>query len=162
MTPPGAFFCGMRCRYRSRGPGYWQEPERLAGQGARGWELGRNAFYVYALDTDYGHYVGHTWNVGAQFGQHQRDKVPSTAGLAPKLVWTSGRFRTREDAAGFEAALKSWRDQGSPACSRGGGCLGLVLGSAAVVGVMAPVVLVWAFYAGSSGPAPSCSSSSQP
>ena len=50
------------------GPGrYWHEPERLEGQDERDRELGRRDFYVYVLDTSYGHYVGHTWNVGLLF-----------------------------------------------------------------------------------------------
>ena len=130
---------------------YWREPERLAGQAARDRELGRRAFYVYVLETDYGHYVGHTWNVGNRLREHQRGEVASTEGGNPELVWTSRAHPTREDAAGFEAALKSLRDQRSyrfagitglepwpmrrPARS-GGGCLGLVLGVALVVAVV--------------------------
>lgn len=131
---------------------YWREPERLAGQEARDRELGRSAFYVCVLDTDYGHYVGHTWNVGSRLRQHRRDEVESTAGGNPELVWTSRAFRARDDAVGFEAALKSWRDQRSPEFqrvagvepvpfrspvhSRGGGCLGILLGGAVLVAVL--------------------------
>ena len=68
-------------------------------------------FYVYVLDTDYGHYVGHTSHVGRRFREHQDGETPSTAGGDPELAWTSGPLRTRADAARFEAALKSLRDQ---------------------------------------------------
>lgn len=68
-------------------------------------------FYVYVLDTDYGHYVGHTSHVGRRLRQHQDGETPSTAGSDPELAWTSGPLRTRADAARFEAALKSLRDQ---------------------------------------------------
>lgn len=68
-------------------------------------------FYVYVLDTDYGHYVGHTSHVGRRLSQHQDGGAPSTAGSDPELAWTSGPLRTRADAARFEAALKSLRDQ---------------------------------------------------
>lgn len=74
----------------------------------------RNEFYVYILDTDAGHYVGHSQNVGIRFQMHVSDKVPSTRGLQPKLVWVSDRFETRAEAAGFEAALKTLRDQRHP------------------------------------------------
>ncbi|MYC32590.1 MAG: hypothetical protein F4X64_05375 [Chloroflexi bacterium] len=76
-------------------------------------ELGRTAFYVYVLDTDYGLYVGHTANVGARVGAHVADAVESTAGGQAELLWTSYPFRTRRESARFEAALKSLRDQRS-------------------------------------------------
>lgn len=104
----------MRYRRGGRRPRYWREPERIAGQTERDLQLGRTRFYVYVLDTDYGHYVGHTWNVRSRLAQHGRGEVPSTAGGNPVLLWQSRVFQTRADAAGFEAALKSWRDQGSP------------------------------------------------
>ena len=142
---------GWRMGGRRRGR-YWREPERLAGQAARDRELGRRAFYVYVLVTDYGYYVGHTWNVGNRVRQHQRGEVESTAGGNPELVWTSRAYPTRDDAAGFEAALKSLRDQRSyrfqeitglepwamrrPVRSGGGGCLGLFLVLALVVVLM--------------------------
>jgi len=68
-------------------------------------------FFVYVLDTDYGHYVGHTAHVGRRFREHQAGETPSTAGGDPELAWTSGPLQTRADAARFEAALKSLRDQ---------------------------------------------------
>ncbi len=100
------YTCQMR-RRRSK----WRDPEHLAGQSERDAKLGRNKFYVYLLDTDYGHYVGHSANVRARLNAHVANKVESTAGGNPKLLWTSSPFSTREDAAGFEAALKSLRDQ---------------------------------------------------
>ena len=100
--------CEMR-RRRSK----WREPEHLSGQAKRDAKLGRNKFYVYLLDTDYGHYVGHTANVRSRVKAHTDNKVKSTAGGDPKLLWNSSPFSTREDAAGFEAALKSLRDQSS-------------------------------------------------
>lgn len=99
-----------RCNERRR-RGHWHDPEQLEGLEARDAELGRSEFYVYVLGTNYGHYVGHTAHVGARLGAHQSDQVDSTAGGQPRLLWTSYRFRTRRDAASFEAALKSLRDQ---------------------------------------------------
>lgn len=101
-----------RCNERRR-RGHWHDPEHLDGLEARDAELGRSEFYVYVLDTDYGHYVGHTANVGARLGAHTTDQVESTAGGEPELLWTSYPFRTRREAARFEAALKSLRDQRS-------------------------------------------------
>ena len=101
-----------RCNERRR-RGHWHDPEHLDGLEERDTELGRSEFYVYVLDTDYGHYVGHTVNVGARLGAHTADQVESTAGGEPELLWTSYPFRTRKEAARFEAALKSLRDQRS-------------------------------------------------
>ena len=71
-------------------------------------------FYVYVLETDYGHYVGHTSHVRLRVDQHQAGDVPSTADGNPKLAWRSNPLKTREAAASFEAALKSLRDQRAP------------------------------------------------
>ena len=98
----------MRSRRRSR---HWHDPERLQGQAERDAQLGRSEFYVYVLDTDFGDYVGHTWHVGRRLKQHQDGQVKSTAGSSPTLLWVSRPFTTREDAARFEASLKSLRDQ---------------------------------------------------
>ncbi len=98
----------MRSRRRSH---FWHDPERLRGQAERDAQLGRSAFYVYVLDTDFGDYVGHTWHVGRRLKQHQDGQVRSTVGSSPTLVWVSRPFTTREDAARFEASLKSLRDQ---------------------------------------------------
>ena len=110
---------GPRCRecylnYRNRQRGrYWHEPEFLEGQEERDRELGRRAFFVYVLQTNYGHYVGHTSHVGLRLRQHQAGEVRSTAGGNPALLWRSRPMPSREDATRFEAALKSWRDSGS-------------------------------------------------
>ena len=73
----------------------------------------RRRFQVYVLQTNRGHYVGHTGNLKARLRAHQQGEVPSTAGSAPKLAWQSSRLADRDAAARFEAALKSWRDQES-------------------------------------------------
>lgn len=101
-----------RCNTRRRRSN-WHDPEHLEGLEERDAELGRSEFYVYVLDTDYGHYVGHTANVRARLGAHVGNQVESTAGGEPELLWTSYPFRTRREAARFEAALKSLRDQRS-------------------------------------------------
>ena len=100
-----------RC-HRRRQRTRWHDPEHLPDQSTRDAELGRSAFFVYVLETDYGHYVGHTGNLRARLAAHRSDEVPSTAGGNPELLWVSGRLSTREDAARFEAALKSMRDRG--------------------------------------------------
>ena len=71
-------------------------------------------FFVYVLDTSNGHYVGHTARLRARMREHMRGEVESTAGTGPRLVWRSGPFDERHDAARFEAALKSMRDAGAP------------------------------------------------
>ena len=100
-----------RC-HRRRQRMRWHDPEHLSGQNERDAELGRSAFFVYVLQTDYGHYVGHTGNLRARLAAHRSGKVPSTEGGNPELLWVSGRLSTREDATRFEAALKSMRDRG--------------------------------------------------
>jgi predicted GIY-YIG superfamily endonuclease len=90
----------------------YYEPEDLGHeQDRRDAAIPNRRFYVYVLNTDYGHYVGHTSHVGRRLQQHQAGETPSTAGSDPALAWTSGPLRTRADAARFEAALKSLRDQ---------------------------------------------------
>ena len=96
---------------RPRRSRYWHEPERLHGQAERDARLGRNRFFVYVLETDFGHYVGHTYHVGRRLRAHQRGEVQSTKGSSPSLLWVSSPFTTREGAARFEASLKSLRDQ---------------------------------------------------
>ena len=100
----------FRCNERRRRV-HWHDPEHLDGLEERDAELGRSEFYVYVLDTDYGHYVGHTANVRARLGAHVGNQVESTADGEPELLWTSYPFRTRREAARFEAALKSLRDR---------------------------------------------------
>ena len=115
--------CGQRVKggyarcypcYRGWRQSAWREPERLPGQAARDAALGRRQFYVYVLATDYGHYVGHTADVRARLGSHLGGAVPSTVGGRPELLWTSRPLPTRAEAARFEAALKSLRDQEAP------------------------------------------------
>ena len=95
--------CGRRIRgnytrcyncNRRRRLSHWHDPEELEGQETRDAELGRSEFYVYVLGTRYGHYVGHTANVAARVSAHRAGEVDS-----------------RRDAATFEAAMKSLRDQ---------------------------------------------------
>ena len=106
----GTYTRCYRC-HRRRQRMRWHDPEQLPGQAARDAELGRSAFFVYVLETDYGHYVGHTGNLKARLAAHRAGKVPSTAGGNPELLWVSGPQSTRHDAARFEAALKSMRDR---------------------------------------------------
>ena len=70
-------------------------------------------YYVYVLLTDFGHYVGHTGRPRTRIREHLRGESSATAGTDPEPVWMSGPMWTREDAAKFEAALKSLRDQRS-------------------------------------------------
>ncbi len=93
----------------------WHDPEQLSGLEKRDAQLGRSAFYVYVLDTAYGHYVGHSANVRSRIQAHEAGEVFSTAGGDPKIVWQSAPLPTRAEAARFEAALKSWRDNGKDA-----------------------------------------------
>ena len=96
-----------------RGRRYYEPEDLGAEQDRRDAAIPNRRFYVYVLDTDYGHYVGHTAHVGRRFREHQDGETESTAGSNPELAWTSGPLRTRADAARFEAALKSLRDQGA-------------------------------------------------
>ena len=93
----------------------WHDTEYLPGQFERDRKLGRNAFYVYVLDTDYGQYIGHTGNIRARIQAHNNNEVRSTAGGNAELIWQSGRYSAREEVLGFEAALtaESLRDQES-------------------------------------------------
>lgn len=88
----------------------WHEPENLPALEEDDMLHRRNRFYVYVLDTDFGHYVGHSGNPKARLKAHAQSQVPSTAGANPKKIWQSGPLPTRADATRFEAALKSWRD----------------------------------------------------
>ncbi len=68
-------------------------------------------FYVYILETDYGHYVGHTGNIEARIRTHLANGSPQTASGYLTKVWQSSPFKTREAAAHYEAVLKCWRDK---------------------------------------------------
>ena len=90
----------------------YYEPEDLGSeQDRRDAAIPNRRYYVYVLDTDYGHYVGHTAHVGRRFREHRDGETPSTAGSDPELAWTSGPLQTRADAARFEAAMKALRDK---------------------------------------------------
>ena len=101
--------CNLR-RERSN----WHDQEVLPDLEQQDTELGRNEFYVYILDTTYGHYVGHTSNINARLRDHLNDGTPSTASGNPRKIWTSRRYYTRADAARREAQLKSLRDNERP------------------------------------------------
>lgn len=91
------------------------EPEDLGrDQDRRDAEDPGRRFYAYVLDTDYGHYVGHTFNVDRRLRKHQGGESKSTAGSNPTLAWSSAPLATRTEAASFEAALKSLRDGRKP------------------------------------------------
>lgn len=76
--------------------------------------LGRNEFFVYVLDTSYGHYVGHTARPRARFNEHLNNRVESTRDARPEKAWLSRPLTTRREASSFEAALKCLRDSRSP------------------------------------------------
>ena len=93
----------------------YYEPEDLGReQDRRDAAIPNRRYYVYVLDTYYGHYVGHTYHVGRRLREHQDGEVPSTAGGNPSLAWKSGPRETRKEAASFEAAMKALRDQRAP------------------------------------------------
>ena len=70
----------------------------------------RDKFYVYILDTDYGHYIGHTVSPRLRYTQHTTNQCRSTAFSNPKKAWLSHPKKSRAEAMGFEATLKSLRD----------------------------------------------------
>ena len=92
----------------------WHDAEDLPDLEQQDAELGRNEFYVYVLNTDYGHYVGHTNNINARMKDHLSGGTLSTAGGNPRMIWTSRRYYARPDAARLEAQLKSLRDNERP------------------------------------------------
>lgn len=98
-----------RC-HQGRKRANWHDPESLPELAARDAARGRSEYFVYVLDTKYGHYVGHTGNIRARLRAHAVGKVPSTARGEPRLIWRSAPLPTRARATRFEAALKSWRD----------------------------------------------------
>jgi len=141
----------------------WHDPENLSALEEDDLQHRRNKFYVYVLDTDFGHYIGHSGNLGARLNAHAQGKVFSTASGNPKKIWQSAPLPTRADAARFEAALKSWRDnsreefqkytghapmpfynpEASPARPAGGrgGCLGMFVKINIVVLVLALIAM---------------------
>lgn len=91
--------------------GYY-EPENLGGeQDRRDAAVAGRRFYVYVLETDRGHYVGHSARVRARAREHADGRSASTAGTNPELAWTSWPLETRAEAARFEAAMKALRDR---------------------------------------------------
>ena len=92
----------------------YHSPENLgATQDERDAAIPGRRFFVYVLETSNGHYVGHTARLKARMREHRNGEVESTVGSDPNLVWRSGPFGERHDAARFEAALKSMRDSGA-------------------------------------------------
>ncbi len=98
------------CRLRT-----YHAPEDLGPEQARrDAAIPNRRFYVYVLQTDYGHYVGHTARLEARLREHRDGESASTAGGNPRRAWVSAPFSRRHEAASFEAALKSLRDQRAP------------------------------------------------
>ena len=96
---------------RRRRRGYY-EPEDLGGeQDRRDAAVAGRRFYVYVLETDRGHYVGHSARGRARAREHADGRSASTAGTNPELAWTSRPLETRAEAAQFEAAMKALRDR---------------------------------------------------
>ncbi len=65
------------------------------------------------LETEFGHYVGHTARLRQRIDEHIRGDAPATRGSDPRPAWKSRPLTTRNDAQEFEAALKSLREQRS-------------------------------------------------
>lgn len=67
-------------------------------------------FYTYILRMDGGEfYVGHTRELPERLSEHRDNKVSTTKGKAPELVWFT-ELRTREEATKLEAELKQVRN----------------------------------------------------
>ncbi len=77
---------------------------------AKGDEYHGGPWHVYILDTDAGHYIGHTGNLERRIGEHERGQHKATRGFRPTLVWATEQ-PSREEATLLEATLKSLRDQ---------------------------------------------------
>lgn len=91
----------------------YHEPEDLGhDQDERDASIPGRKYFVYVLETDFGHYVGHTARLHQRINEHLRGD-PTTMNSNPRPAWNSGPFTTRRAAQRFEAALKSWRDQRS-------------------------------------------------
>lgn len=110
----GYKYC-YRC-YIGRQNSNWHDPEYAIAKSlkSRDTAKGRSRFWVYVLETDCGHYVGHTANPSARIRAHEKNEVLSTAGSNPRKKWLSFPISSREDAIDFEAALKSYRDSENP------------------------------------------------
>ena len=91
--------------------GYYEPEDLGTDQDRRDAAVPGRRYYVYVLDTDRGHYVGHSARVRARAREHAEGRSPSTTGANPELAWVSGPLSTRAEAARFEAAMKALRDQ---------------------------------------------------
>ena len=100
------FGSGRRRRYR-------YEPEGLGPeQDARDARVLGRRYFVYVLSTtSFGTYVGHSARPQARLREHLSDPASPVAGGDPQLIWVSRPFRTRRDAAAFEAAMKELRQR---------------------------------------------------
>ncbi|MBC6412890.1 MAG: hypothetical protein GDA39_08475 [Hyphomonadaceae bacterium] len=72
-----------RLLYGRRRRSYWHKPERLYGQNDRDAKHPDRKYFVYVLNTDSGHYVGHSYSVDTRVTQHRGGKVQSTRGTCP-------------------------------------------------------------------------------
>ena len=111
--PGGPKFLMKLTNATGKGRHYYR-PERIGRFAKRDAALGRDKFWVYVLETDRGHYVGHTARIRSRIHEHRAGKSKSTAGACPRLVWKSAPMQSRSDAASFEAALKSYRERRHP------------------------------------------------
>ena len=96
---------------RRRRRGYYDPEDLGEEQDRRDAAMPGRRYYVYVLETDRGHYVGHTARLADRVLEHAEGDSASTAGANPELAWTSGPLGTRAEAARFEAAMKALRDR---------------------------------------------------
>lgn len=69
---------------------------------------------MYVLETELGHYIGHTGRLEQRLEDHIYVHLRSTTGADPRPLWISMPMDGRNDAARFEAAMKSYRDSRAP------------------------------------------------
>ena len=87
----------------------WVNPENLGRkQHRRDSMVKGRQYYVYVLQTDFGNYVGHTGRLNGRLQDHRNNKVKSTSGTRPEMVYISAPRKKRRDAQEYEAALKSF------------------------------------------------------
>lgn len=67
-------------------------------------------YHVFVLQTDYGHYIGQARRVDSLLLQHRLNRVPSTAGGNPSLIWTSLPMEDPSAAAALQHRLTALRD----------------------------------------------------
>ena len=96
---------------RRRRRGYYDPEDLGEEQDRRDAAMPGRRYYVYVLETDRGHYVGHSARVPARAREHAEGRSASTAGANPELAWSSWPLETRAEAARFEAAMKALRDR---------------------------------------------------